>query len=308
MKYISGGHDFQLDRKSVVTLGKFDGLHRGHQKLIDRVLELGAKTRETVVFILDMAASLSLTEGFNVLLTNDERKKMVAQMGVDCLVEYPFCPAIKNMKPEDFVKKILVDKLKMDVAVVGDDFRFGHGRLGTPEMLARFGEKYGFTVEVIEKLCDGEREISSTYIREEIEKGNIEKANELLGYPYFITGKVIKGRHLGSTIGVPTINQSPEEIKKLPPFGVYTTRAIVGGKEYESVTDIGMKPTVGSDKIVVETHLFDCDENLYGDMAKVELYNFQRAECKFLSIEELKKQLKEDTKQAQEFHKTMENK
>jgi len=291
MKYINKTLDFQLNSSSAVTLGKFDGLHRGHMKLINRVLEIGESGLETVIF------------AFNVqtLLTNEERKDMVLATAIDYFIECPFVPEIMNMEPETFVEEVLVKQLRVAHVVVGMDFHFGHKRKGTPQMLVELGEQHGFKVEVLEKIYDDKREISSTYIREEIEKGNIKKANELLGYPYFITGEIIEGRKLGRTIGIPTINQAPALAKQLLPFGVYTSQTEVGGEKYKSVTNIGIKPTVNGDKVGIETNLFDCNEELYGKVAKVEFYDFQRPEQKFASIEELKIQLEKDIKQAKEF-------
>ena len=291
MKYITGTLDFQLNSRSVITLGKFDGLHRGHMKLIKRTLDLRSEGNEAVVFAFDI----------ETLLTNEERKDILEEIGIDCLVECPFVSKIMNMTPEEFVKEVLVGQLKALHIVVGTDFRFGYKRMGDMQMLKELGEKYGFTVEVLEKVYDGKREISSTYIREEIEKGNIEKANELLGYPYFVTGEIIKGRQLGSTIGIPTINQALAPSKQLLPYGVYTSKTVVAGKEYKSVTDIGVKPTVNGTAAGVETNLFNCDEDLYGLMAKVSLYHFQRTEVKFASMEELKEQLEKDVKKAQQY-------
>ena len=302
MKYITGTLDFELNNNSVITLGKFDGLHRGHMKLVNRVLELGKSGLETVVFAFDMSQNgQAKDDNFRMLLTNEEKKDLVEATGVDALVECPFVPAIMNMEPEVFIEKVLVTQLKAKHVIVGTDFRFGHKRKGDPQMLADLSERYNFKVEVLEKVYDKDREISSTYIREEIEKGHIEKANELLGYPYFITGEVISGRHLGSTIGIPTINQAPLMIKLLPPFGVYTSKTKIGKATYQGVTNIGTKPTVRGIAVGIETNLFDCDRDLYDMMAKVELYHFQRLEQRFESIEELKEQLEKDVSNARQY-------
>lgn len=302
MKYITRTLDFEFNNNSAVTLGKFDGLHKGHMKLLNRVLELGKSNLETVVFAFDMSPIGQIADdNFRTLLTNEERKDLVETTGIDCLVECPFVTEIMNMEPEVFVEQMLVKQLKASYVIVGTDFHFGHNRKGDPQMLVELGKRYDFKVEVLEKVYDDNREISSTYIREEIEKGNIEKANELLGYPYFITGEIIKGRHLGSTIGMPTINQAPLKTKRLPPFGVYTSLTKISDEIYKSVTDIGVKPTVGSDKVGVETNLFGCDEDLYGLTAKVEFHHFQRPEQKFETVERLKEQLEKDVKIAKQY-------
>ena len=164
---------------------------------------------------------------------------------------------------------------------VGPDFRFGHDRAGSPELLRKMGETYGFTVDVVEKLKDGSREISSTYVREELEKGNMEKVNELLGYVYFTRGEIVHGRQLGRTIGVPTANLIPPVCKKLPPNGVYITRSRISDKIYQGITNVGYKPTVAEHFLGVETYLFDCDEDLYGQDAEVRFYRYLSFTGKF---------------------------
>lgn len=302
MKYITGTLDFTLNKRSVITLGKFDGLHRGHDKLINRILEIGKDGFQTVIFTFDVSPAARLKDpGFRTILTNQERLELARIKQVDCLLECPFVPEIMNMKAEDFIKEVLVNQLKAAYIVVGPDFHFGHGRSGNPQMLAELGKQYHYQVEILDKVLDEEREISSSFIREEILAGNMEKANELLGYPYFIYSKVIHGKKLGRTIGMPTINQIPEAYKLLPPFGVYASKTYVGGQVYESVSNIGVKPTVGDYRPGVETYLFDCDKNLYGLDAKVELYHYQRPEIKFASVLELKKQLQQDQQLARQF-------
>lgn len=302
MKYITGTLDFALNKRSVITLGKFDGLHRGHDKLINRILEIGKEGFQTVVFTFDVSPMMRLSNaGFRTVLTNRERRELAQLKQIDCLLECPFVPEIMNMDAADFIKEVLVKQLKAAYIVVGPDFHFGRGRGGNPGMLAEYGQRYNYQVEVLDKVVDGDRAISSSYVREEILAGNIEKANELLGYPYFISSQIIHGKRLGRTIGMPTINQIPGEYKLLPPFGVYASKTYVDGSIYKSVSNIGVKPTVGDYQPGVETYLFDCDKNLYGLDAKVELYHYQRPEMKFASVEELKKQLHMDQQLAQQF-------
>lgn len=161
-------------------------------------------------------------------------------------------------------------------------------------MLSELGGIYDFQVEVLEKEKDGSRDISSTYVREELEKGNIEKVNHLLGYTYFTRGEIVHGRQLGRTIGIPTANLIPPDMKKLPPNGVYVTESLIGGKLYQGVTNVGYKPTVKENFLGVETYLFCCDEDLYGQEAEVRFYHYLRPETKFASLGELKQQLDKD--------------
>ena len=286
MRHWKGTLDFQEDSDCVITIGKFDGLHRGHKSLIDRVLAYQEKPALKTVFAFDIAPV--------TLLSKRERRHMLKKMGIDLLVECPFVPEIITMEPESFVREILVEKLHVVHLVVGRDFRFGYERSGDTTLLSRLGIKYGFTVETQEKVMDGSRQISSTYIREELALGNMEKVNELLGYEFFVTGEIVHGRRVGRTLGVPTTNLIPPKGKLLPPNGVYATRTTAGDATYGGMTNIGTKPTVDGHFIGVETFLLDCQEDLYGEQEKVRLQHFMRPEVKFDGLEELKQQLKKD--------------
>lgn len=281
--------------RSAVTLGKFDGLHRGHQKLIQCIQSHKKEQYKTVIFTFDVPPrSHMLHTPPKFLLTYEERRELAQNFGVDILAECPFTDELMHMEPEQFVKEYLVDRLHVGFLAVGPDFRFGHGRRGTPQMLSELGEIYDFQVEVLEKEKDGSRDISSTYVREELEKGNIEKVNHLLGYTYFTRGEIVHGRRLGRTIGIPTANLIPPDMKKLPPNGVYVTESLIGGKLYQGVTNVGYKPTVKENFLGVETYLFCCDEDLYGQEAEVRFHHYLRPETKFASLGELKQQLDKD--------------
>lgn len=302
MRYITGTLDFVMDGRSAVTLGKFDGLHRGHEKLMNRVLHIGKKGLTTVLFTFDVSPTMRLhNKEFRTLLMNEERRALVEDKGFDCLVECPFVPEIMHMEGEEFIKEVLVGQLKAAYIVVGPDFRFGHNRGGDTKMLKDLASRYQYRVDVLDKVRDDARTISSTYIRDEILQGHIDKANDLLGYPYFITGTVIHGRQLGRTLGMPTINIIPNEYKLLPPFGVYTSCTYINHIMYKGITNIGIKPTVGSVIPGVETYLFDCHEDLYDMPAKVQLYHYQRPEMKFDSLELLKDQIHQDIIEAKKY-------
>ena len=298
MKYITKNLDFQLDKRSVVTLGKFDGVHKGHSKLINRVLEIGKEGYETVVFTFDVSPLVRLgTRIKRTILTNEERRILLERRGVECLVECPFVPEIIRMEPEDFIREILVKQLRAAYVVVGPDFHFGHNRMGDYRLLLEYADKFGYEVQVIEKIQSDGRDISSTYIREYIKEGNIEKANELLGYSFFVQGIVEHGNEIGRTIGFPTVNLVPEADKLLPPFGVYITRILIGGEEYCGITNVGCKPTIeGDNRIGVETHVLDFSDDVYDMAVEVEFLHRIRAEVKFASIDELKAQLQQDIK------------
>lgn len=204
MRYLTKTLDFDSRGDSVVTLGKFDGLHRGHMLLIRRVLAIGRTERlETVVFTFDVPPQSKVQHVKpHQLLTNEERRARLEQLGMDCLVECPFVDEVMHMTPEAFIKEILVDKLHAKKVVVGKDFGFGYKRSGTAEMLKEMGPSLGFETEIIEKAEENGREISSTWAREELEQGNMEAVSGLLGYDYAVHGEIVHGHALGRTIGV----------------------------------------------------------------------------------------------------------
>lgn len=284
--------DISYDYPTVVTLGKFDGVHRGHMELVDRVLSY---EKENWVEGMNPVSCVCCFQVSPIgLLTTEERRDILRKKGVQLLVEVPFVPELITMEPEQFVAKILVEGLGARHVVVGEDYRFGYQRRGDVRLLKTLGEDFGFTVETVSKVRDGGQDISSTRIREALMKGDMENVRNLLGYPYFVTGKVIHGRRLGRTIGFPTTNVIPDQGKLLPPCGVYTVRSEINGRSFNGITNIGTKPTVGGHFIGVETFLYKCSEDLYGETQKIELLHFQRPEVKFPSIEQLKKRIEED--------------
>ncbi|MCI5650215.1 MAG: bifunctional riboflavin kinase/FAD synthetase [Fusicatenibacter sp.] len=305
MKYISKTLDFHTERGSVVTLGKFDGLHRGHMLLINRILEIGRRENlETVVFTFDVLPQSRVEHtAQRQLLTNEERSRMLRKLGIDCLVECPFVDEVMHMSPLDFIRNILVEQLHAKRIVVGKDFRFGYQRKGTAAMLYELGPSYGFETEIIEKATMDGREISSSWVKETLKTGDMEIVSRLLGYHYTIRGEVVHGHALGRTIGVPTINQIPPKEKLLPPFGVYVSEVRIGGKQYYGITNIGVKPTVPEHFTGVETNLFDCEGDLYGQIAEVSLLKYLRPETKFPSMEKLKIQLNHDEQEGRYYIK-----
>lgn len=294
MYIIKDSFDFTVEHSTVITLGKFDGVHRGHQALIERVKSYAAshkslgRSPKTVVFTFMINQY--------TLLTVEERREIIGNMGIDILVECPFVPMIITMEAEDFVRKILVEQMQVCHLVVGEDFRFGYGRRGDVAMLRELGRRYDFTVEVVEKVTDEEGRISSSRVRESLREGDMETVNRLLGYSFFVEGSVIHGRRIGRAIGFPTTNLIPDGSKLLPPNGVYFVRTRIGGKAYNGVTNIGTKPTVDGHFLGVETYLYDCEDgtDLYGKKQRVELLHFSRPEKKFSNIDDLKAQIAMD--------------
>lgn len=295
MRYFRGTTDFYIEGETAVTLGKFDGVHRGHQKLMRHIKKL-----EEEKGVSSVCFALNACKG-SLLLTKEEQRHVVEQMGISCFIECPFVPEISGMTPEQFVEEVLVKRLHARYITVGTDFRFGHNRAGDVELLKKLQAQYGFRVDSLEKERYANREISSTYIRESLELGKMELAAVLLGRPYSVSGQVLHGRHIGRTLGMPTVNLIPPEEKLLPPNGVYASKTRVDGIPYPGVTNIGYKPTVGEKFRGVETYLFDVDLNLYGADIVTELYCFERPEKKFASLEELKAQMHRDISFGKEY-------
>lgn len=307
MKYITKTLDFKIEEQTAVTLGKFDGLHRGHELLMHTVLDCSKKYQvASVAFTFDMPPRNRVEEIVaNVLTTNDEKQYIFEKQGIDYLIECPFTQEVMSMEPKAFIEWI-AKSLNMKFVVVGDDFRFGHKRVGDYHTLQEYEKEYGYKTIVLDKLKDSNRDISSTYVREKIADGNIRKANELLGYNYFIKSEILHGKKLGRRIGMPTINMILPEHKLLPPNGVYVTEVLVNGKKYMGVTNVGCKPTVSEEHIVgVETYIDDFNQDLYGEKIVVSFLEFIRPEMKFASIDELKAQMESDITVARKYYKNI---
>lgn len=300
MEYLNIDGEFPKLANCAVTMGKFDGIHRGHQKLVEKIKERKALGEQAVLFAIDASS--------NMILTSQERASLLERMGVDVLVECRLDDRIRHMRAENFIKEILMGDLGASYVVVGEDNRFGFERKGTPELLKEFGRKYGFSVDILPKEMDGKRKISSTFIREELKKGNMEKISSLMGMNYFVEGDVVHGRGMGHKVLLPTTNLVPPKSKILPPNGVYVTTSYFDGRTYGGITNIGCKPTVGESFIGVETYLFDCDEDLYGKKCRVDFKKFLRPEKKFPSLEALKARLLADAENGRAYFQKIEEK
>jgi len=295
MRYIADSTDFKF-KNSAITLGKFDGLHLGHQYLMDQVISYKELGYTAIMFsFLYHPQNLFSDKEFQLIYTEEEKVNKLRKSGIDALISYPFTEETKNMEAEAFIKNILVDKLDTRIIVVGNDFRFGHNRRGDYHMLQTFEKEYNYKVIVCDKKTWNNTVISSSTIRNELKAGNIETVNAMLGTPYSITGEVLHGRKIGRTIGMPTTNIMPSSNKLLPPCGVYASKTIVKGQAFPGITNIGFKPTVGAEESKgVETFIFDYDEDLYGEQIEVQLYAFERPEIKFNTLEELREAMLED--------------
>lgn len=296
MEYIKGTTAFKTEEPTVLSLGKFDGLHRGHELLMDYVFKKKKEGLKAAIFTFDIPPRKNVEHmAAKVLTTNEEKSRLFERIGIDYLIECPFTREVMNMEPELFIETI-VNQLNVKCMVVGKDFHFGHNRRGDYQMLLQYAPKYGYEVEVVDKMQEDGRDISSTFVREQIVAGNMKKANDLLGYQYFVEGTILHGKKMGKAVlGIPTINLIPPEEKLLPPFGVYISITEWNGKRYPGITNVGCKPTVeGKNPVGVETHIFDFDEDIYGKEVKVSFLSKVREEKKFASLEALKEQMAHD--------------
>ena len=302
MKYIKNTTDFLIEEPTVISLGKFDGIHRGHELLLEQLLKKKKEGLATVIFTFDIPPKKKLEEeDVKVLTTNEEKMHMFDTFGIDYLIECPFTQEVMSMEPEDFIR-MLVSKLSVKCIVAGEDFCFGHNRRGNYKMLQRYAELLSYEAIILPKMKEDARDISSTYVREEIAAGRIEKANKLLGYSYFVSGIVEHGNRLGRTIGFPTINIIPPANKLLPDFGVYITKVTIDGESYQGVTNVGCKPTIeGKNPIGIETYILDFNQDVYGKNACVTFLKKIRNECKFPNIEALSEQMRIDVIKAKDY-------
>lgn len=303
MDYRKEFESYQSQESCAITLGKFEGLHRGHQRLIQEICKCKREHDvKTVVFAFNMLPFFEKQRIFHRgIMTNAERKEYLESI-VDVLIECPFDEKISHISAEDFIEKILVGIFHAKYIVVGSDFHFGYHKQGDVRLLAEKATQYGYELLVVKKEMYENREISSTYIREELVKGNLETVNHMLGYSYMIHGMVEYGKQLGRKLGFPTINVHPANEKLLPPKGVYMTSVRIDGIWYHGIGNIGVKPTVTDEKrMLVETYLFDYHGNAYEKPVCIKLHKFKRPEQKFASLQEMKQHVENDIAYAKEY-------
>ncbi len=305
MQYIYGTADITRHKESVVVLGNFDGVHKGHQQLFKVAKnEANILGLETVIFSFYPHPTWVIGKSRkSLLMSRRDKKQMIEYLDLDVLIEYPFTKAFACISPEEFFTKILIAQLKARVLIVGSNYYFGRAKAGNPEFLKKLGKQYGVKVHVVEAVMTEGQMISSSKIRNLILEGRIEEANSMLGHPYLVVGKVVQGKMLGRTIGFPTINLIADPDRVYPPNGVYATKIKVFSKTYLGMTNIGFNPTVSGERKMIETHIFNLDQILYGEDVEIYFYHFIRLEKKFESIEALKSQIISDKEQIQHFFK-----
>lgn len=304
MQIIQGTTKFRFAEKSAVAIGKFDGIHKGHIALLDHVLKQKEKGLLAAVFTFDPPASVFFGKaGEKELSTKMEKRKVFELLGIDVLIEFPLNRETASIPPAVFIKQILAGQMQAAFIAAGNDLSFGAGGTGDKDLLEASAAELGYQVQLIDKVMDQEKEISSTLVREEVEKGNMETAARLLGRNYSITGIVEEGRKLGRQLGMPTLNLYPPEDKLLPPRGVYYSLITCDGLRYRGITNIGYKPTVNdTPSISVETYLYDYKGDMYGKEIITELIHFKRPEQKFQDVDALKAQMQKDIEEGRMFH------
>lgn len=308
MDIIKDTTDFHIEGPTAVAIGKFDGIHKGHRKLISDLIEEKNNGRKIVIFTFDPSPA-SFFAGHVVpgLSTRDEKRKWFEENGIDVLIEFPMNSETAATMPKDFVKRYLVNQMGAKYVAAGKDVSFGDKGKGDWKLLSDMGKELGFETHLIDKVEIEGTEVSSTLIRDEVSKGRMENVAKLLGSPYTIHGTVSHGRALGRTIGIPTVNVIPVQEKLLPPNGVYYSIVHVEDKILRGMTNIGTKPTVTNEKIVVsETYLYDFSGDLYGKDISVSLLSYKRPEMKFDGIDELKAQMSKDVENGRLYHHNIE--
>lgn len=299
MKIYEGLGEFPILKNAVVTSGTFDGVHLGHQKILQRVLEIAKRIDgETVLITFWPHPRLVLfpeEHKLRLLSTFEEKAKLLREFGIDHLISIPFTKEFSELSSQEFIENVLVNKIKCKKLVIGYDHRFGKNREGSFEYLQANHLKFGFELEEIPRQDVDDIGVSSTKIRKALEAGEVTMALNYLGRPYELNGLVIKGQQIGRSIGFPTANiHTPNDYKLVPRDGVYAVQAAVDGNVYKAMLNIGNRPTVDGSKKTVEAHLFDFQGDLYDKQITIYFKAFLREERKFDGLEQLKAQLKLD--------------
>lgn len=302
MLIIRNTKNFRIETPTIVTIGTFDGIHLGHQKILSRLKELKEKFGlKTVVLTFDPHPRKILfpeQKDLKLITLIDEKLELLEKYGVDVAVVYPFNKEFSRLEVKHYLEEILIQQLNVKHLVIGYDHKFGKDRKGDINTLRDYSSTYNYIVEEISKKDIDTIAVSSTNIRKAIEEGNIDKATSFLGHPYFLIAKVIKGKQLGRTLGFPTANlQTSETDKLIPKIGVYFVEVFVEGENYFGMLNIGINPTTDNDlKIKIEANIFDFDKDIYNKTIKLNFIKKIRDEKKFNNLNELIEQLNKDKK------------
>ena len=305
MKIIRSIAAFDSSEKTIVTIGTFDGIHIGHKKILKNLISTAKKEgKKSVLLTFFPHPRMVLQKDKTILLLNtlDEKSILLKKMGLDYLIIHPFSKEFSRLTALDFVRDILVNTLNTSRLIIGYDHHFGKNREGNIHQLKEYSSLYDFNIQEIPAQDIDDVSVSSTKIRKALKEGNLKTANNYLGYYYMLSGTVVNGKKLGGTIGFPTANiEIKEPYKLIPSRGVYIIRTRINGDLYNGIMNIGFNPTVLGKHQTIEAHLFDFNENIYGEKIKIEFLYFLREEQKFKSVEELVAQLNIDKENAISF-------
>jgi riboflavin kinase / FMN adenylyltransferase len=294
---------FGDDHPTVVTIGNFDGVHRGHQKILRRVHDIAALQKVSsavLTFYPHPARVLRPPDAPLLLMTLEQRLRAIEAMGIDAALVIRFDETLAKVTPEDFVLRFLVDTMKARTVLVGANFRFGHRGAGDAKLLAQLGQAWKFDIEIVPPVVEDHITVSSTAIRRAVREGRVTDAREMLGRPFSLEGEIKTGTGQGRKLVVPTLNLSTQQ-EVIPGNGVYATEVVVCGKKYQAATNVGMRPTFDGVHQTIESHLFDFNEELTSGPMAVKFWARLRDEKKFSSPEELKEQVLRDIQHAKEY-------
>ncbi len=289
-----------------LAIGNFDGLHKGHQEIINKIKEIASSNNlSSSIMSFNPHPRVffnQINEPFNIYTQND-KINFLEQSGLDIFIDFSFDNNLSILSADDFVKNILVDKLNIKYLVIGTDFKFGKDRKGNFKTLEKYVEKNNFNIYLIDPimLADKSDKYSSSIIRSQIKDGHMEDVAESLGRPWHMKGTIIEGDKRARQINFPTANIIPDQ-HILPKRGVYCVVVLLEGKKYKGVSNFGFRPTVKGSKLLLETHMFNFSEEIYGKELTVEFLTFIRSEQKFNNFEELTKQINKDINKAKRYH------
>lgn len=305
MKVTNDYSQFSSDKKTIVTIGTFDGVHIGHQKIISQLLDASKKKNEVSVLLTFFPhPRMVLQKDSNIKLINtiDEKINLLNDLKLEEIIIHPFNREFSRLTALEFVREVLVDKLNISKLIIGYDHHFGKNREGNFEQLQEYGEMFGFEVEEIPAQNINDISVSSSKIRKALLDGSIEKANKYLDYNFMLSGEVVTGNNLGSKINFPTANiKIEQDYKLIPKNGVYIVKSTIYGNEYYGMLNIGNRPTIDGKQQTIEVNFFNFNQDIYGEDIQIELLKFIRNEEKFDSIESLQNQLKKDKKVIQDI-------
>ena len=305
MEIIHSLSNYNYSENTIVTIGTFDGVHIGHQKIIEQVVTTAKKlNKKSVLLTFFPHPRMVLQQNASIELINtiDERAELLSKTGLDYLIIHPFSIAFSRLTALDFVRKILVNQLNTSKLIIGYDHHFGKNREGNLEQLTEYSHLYNFEVEEIPAQDINDVSVSSTKIRKALSAKNIKTANKYLGYNFMLNGTVVNGKQLGGKIGFPTANINvKEDYKLIPKTGVYVVKSKIKNALVFGMMNIGFRPTLEGKHQTIEVHFFDFNDDLYNQTLTIEVLYFLRDEEKFESVEKLISQLKEDKKIAQNY-------